>query len=257
MSLGLIRDDAARIKSIAFLEAFYPNPEFGTFSVGTGCLIAPRLVLTAGHVVYDAFQGGQANRVRLTFGGPSFLTAESTRVDFPPQWRAESDAAFAARIKELTLVSGTDCGVIILPEPVDRFVPVMPFRTASDTTLAGTLLNVFGFPVDPNNVPGSPAAGLPRGTAFGRSFNLIQGSALPAEVQQTDDYRLYYPVATVGGLSGAPVYDVDENNSRVVRGVHTSALEFRSDGRELASALRIDDRINVLLLEWIKMYGGA
>jgi V8-like Glu-specific endopeptidase len=246
----LFQDDASRIPSIAFLRSHFPRPKFppNGFSVGTGCLIAPRLVLTAGHIVYDAFQGGKATGISITFGGPAGLSTASTEVDFTFEWRNESDAAFAAGNDAALLLSSTDCGVIVLPHPVDRFIPVLRCSTISDTTLTGTLLNVFGF-------PSHPVAG-PLGTAYGASFHVLQGSALPPLAQSIEDIRLSYPVRTVDGLSGAPIYDLDANHSRVVRGIHTSLVNF-PDGTTLASALRIDNRVIGLIQHWIAQLGGA
>src|SRR5262245_2615811 len=177
--ISVLPSEASRFPFIGYVETTFPNPTYGPggLEIGTGSLIAPRVVLTAGHMVYDPGQGGQAVSIDLTFGGPQGLHFNSLRqVDFPVEWRQPRSAL------DSSLVSPVDIGVIVLPEPIDRFITPVPFETASDTMLAGMTLNVGGFPA-------SPPAG-PRRSLWGNSFHLLQGSALPAGLAQYQDFRL-------------------------------------------------------------------
>jgi len=234
--------DARRLPAIAFLETIFPTPWFPNGrTIGTGCLIAPRLVLTAAHLVYDHQQGGQAARVDVSFptvGSP----IAAIQVDFPVQWRTPRSAL------DLSLLSPVDCGVIVLPGPVS--VAPMPFRVDDDNTLAGELLSVAGYPAFPPD-------GSPRGTMFGASFNVVQGANLPDEAARHEGFRLFYAVDTLDGQSGAPVYGFDAATSaRTILGIHTALVPF-ADGTVLASALRIDARVDQLLREWVTDFGGG
>jgi glutamyl endopeptidase len=236
--LGLVEANASSFPWLGLLKTSFPNPTKGPggLEIGTGSLIGPRLVLTAGHMVYDPDQGGQAISVNLSFGGLGFLSITATEVDFPKEWRnPRSDL-------DSSVVSPVDIGVIILPQPIDRFVTPMPFETASDTVLTGTLLSVGGYPASP------PAGSL--GTLWGNSFNVVQGSAL-GDLAAYEDFRLFYSVATLPGMSGAPVYSFDPVSSiRIIRGIHTSFI----DNEFIASALRISEDIYHLIQGWLTAF---
>src|SRR5262249_62395930 len=79
--------DARRLPAIAYLEVIFPTPTFPNGrTIGTGCLIGPRLILTAAHIVYDHRQGGQAQRVLVSL--PTLAdTIDTSDVDFPRPWR--------------------------------------------------------------------------------------------------------------------------------------------------------------------------
>src|SRR5262249_61954990 len=79
--------DARRLPAVAYLEVIFPTPTYPNGrTIGTGCVIAPRLILTAAHIVYDHRQGGQALRVFVSL--PTVAnTIDTTEVDFPRQWR--------------------------------------------------------------------------------------------------------------------------------------------------------------------------
>jgi V8-like Glu-specific endopeptidase len=237
--LDILPADASKFPFIGYIQTSFPNPTagLGGLEIGTGSLIAPRLVLTAAHMVYDPDQGGQALSVAVTFGGPQGRTYQNlTRVDFPVEWRSPRDAL------DTSLVSPVDIAVVVLPQPIDRFITPVPFQTASDTMLTGMLLNVGGYPAFPPQGP--------RGQLWGNDFNLLQDSALPANLAQDGSFRLFYPVRTLGGMSGGPVYDFDAaSNTRTIRGVHTSFLDGIG-----GSALRINEDIFQLIQYWVTTY---
>jgi V8-like Glu-specific endopeptidase len=237
--LDLLPADATHFPFIGYVETSFPNPTAGPggLEIGTGSLIAPRVILTAAHMVYDPSQGGQAVSVDVTFGGPQGRKYQNlNRVDFPVEWRNPRDSL------DTSLVSPVDIAVIILPQPIDRFITPVPFQTASDTMLTGMLLNVGGYPAFPPQGP--------RGTLWGNDFNILQDGSLPAGLTQYEGFRLFYPVRTLGGMSGGPVYNFDAaSNTRTLRGVHTSFLDGVG-----GSALRIDEDIFQLIQHWVTTY---
>src|SRR5262249_52932235 len=155
--------DARRLPAIAYLEVIFPTPTYPNGrTIGTGCLIAPRLVLTAAHIVYDHRQGGQAMRGFVSF--PSVTnTIDATDVDSPRQWREPRTPP------DISPLSPVDCGVVILPQSVAGSVAPWPFRVDDDATLGGELLSMAGYPAFPPD-------GSSRGTMWGASFNIIQGN---------------------------------------------------------------------------------
>jgi V8-like Glu-specific endopeptidase len=237
--IDIVPAEASNFPFIGYLQTSFPSPTAGPggLEIGTGSLIAPRLVLTAGHMVYDADQGGQAVSIDVTFGGPQGRKYQRLRqVDFPVEWRSPRSAL------DTSLVSPVDVGVIVLPQPIDRFITPVPYQTASDTMLTGMLLNVGGYPAFPPQGP--------RGALWGNDFNLLQNGTLPASLVQYESFRLFYPVRTLGGMSGGPVYNFDPtSNTRTVRGVHTSFLDGVG-----GSALRINEDIFQLIQYWVTTY---
>jgi V8-like Glu-specific endopeptidase len=235
----LLPADASQFPYIGYVETTFPNPTMGPGGreIGSGTLIAPRLVLTAGHIVYDSHQGGQAVSITVRFAGSQALTfAGLTQVDFPVEWRQPRSNL------DTSLVSPVDIGVIVLPQPIDRFVTPMPFQTASDTMLTGMSMNIGGYPAFPPSGP--------RGALWGRNFGLLQGPSVLGELAQYESFRLFYPVATLPGMSGGPVYDYDaDSQTRTLRGVHTSFI----DGF-CASALRVTEGIYQLIQHWVTTY---
>ena len=241
-----------RYPAVAYLEGHFPNPlradgtpNLDGREIGTGILIAPRLVLTAGHVVFDHAQGGRTRFVDVVLGGDSPMRVRSTVVHVPPAWESDPDGS---------ALSPADLGVIVLPAPLDRFVAPMPFETASDTTLVGTRLSVLGYPANPRDFDPQPG---PLGTLYGTQFNLFTGPAIPDGGTRFEPFRLFYPVWTIGGCSGGPIYDRDPvTETRTIRGIHTSLIPW-SDGTFLASALRITAGIKRIIHDWVGELGQA
>ena len=236
----LLLEAASNFPFIGYIRTTFPNPTMGPggLEIGTGTLIAPRLVLTAGHIVFDPDQGGQAVSIDLTFGGPQGRQFRGlTEVDFPVEWRQPRDQV------DSSLVSPVDIAVIILPQAIDAFIKPIQFQTASDTMLAGKLMNIAGFPAVPPD-------GSARGSLWGTNSNLLLGNSLDEDLQKYSKWRLFYPVRTRGGLSGAPVYDVDPvSRTRTIYGVHSSFLNGVG-----GSALRITEGIFHLLQEWVTTF---
>jgi V8-like Glu-specific endopeptidase len=224
---GLLPAPASSFPWIGCIRANFPNGPVG----GTGSLIAPRLVLTAAHVLYDAVHwGGKVQSVTVTFGGA--VAVPGSLVDFPKEWRSGVDTS---------VVSPYDLGVIQLRDRIDSIAPIA-VQVATDAVLTGRLLSVGGFPIAP---------GVPFGSLYGQSFNVIQDGALGGFAQY-ESWRLFYPVDTVEGMSGGPVYDVDPSSKmRILRGIHTSMIDGFS-----ASALRINQSNLPVVQKWILEYGS-
>src|SRR5262245_6030761 len=98
---GLLPAAVTNFPWIGCIRANFPNGLAG----GTGSLIAPRLVLTAAHVLYDDVHwGGKVQSVTVTFSGA--VVVPGVFVDFPQQWRQVN------LNEDASLVSAYDFGVI-------------------------------------------------------------------------------------------------------------------------------------------------
>jgi len=213
--------NAASFPFIAFLKVTFPNQvNTSNYSVGSGTLIAPRVVLTAGHVLYERAQGGLARRVELVFGGQGNLAYRGIRAETTQQW-VDVDSG------TLSPVSAFDYGVVVLPQPIDNLVTPLPFETSSAAMLASATVNIAGYPVEPRSTLGQ---------LYGAHAGVSQHSAT----------RLFYPIATRPGISGGPAYTVDPTTGlRTLRGVHTALVN------DQGTALRINEDVFRMINEWV------
>ncbi|MGO1795095.1 trypsin-like serine peptidase [Lactococcus cremoris] len=51
--------------TIVDIQGIFPNTKVGWIAQGTGVIIAPNVILTAGHVIYDKGQGGYLSKVQI------------------------------------------------------------------------------------------------------------------------------------------------------------------------------------------------
>ncbi len=183
--------------------------------VGTGWLIHPRILVTAGHCVWDKNAGNfWVRSMRVHFGrvGNSFQAVRNA-VNFSSvtQWTQGSpDPRY-------------DFGAVFLDEPVD----LGWFGTWSlkdSDLIKGVMANVVGYPGDkyPN--------------MYGHG-ELLSQSRLDPQV-------LYYTIDTKGGQSGAPVIVVDSSKQPFVVGIHNN---YVGSGN---AATRINSAVEAVFKQW-------
>ncbi|GEM_PF-1015779 len=186
--------------------------------IGTGWLIAPRCVITAGHCVHIRTAGGFATHVDVMPGrnGTSmpFGSVRGTRLSALPRWISNADRNF-------------DCGCIILPRAPRIPGGALPFcfryAAKSDTQIRARALNIAGYPGDLPNPP--PPA---RGTAM--YFHARAAKSVTPQV-------ITYDIDTAGGQSGSPVWHL-ENNIRTAVGIHTNGSPLGNSATRITPAIK-------------------
>jgi V8-like Glu-specific endopeptidase len=163
----------------------------GSSWLGTGWLISPRTVITAGHVVFMAQHGGWVRQIEVSPGRDGdrrpFGSVIATSLRSVQGWTQHGSAT-------------DDFGAILLP-PDQRFGDQVGFfglRNYDDAGLNGTSVNVAGYPGD-----------KPGGTLWWHA----------RELKSISPETLVYEADTAGGQSGGPVWRVVDGQ-RFGVGVH-------------------------------------
>jgi V8-like Glu-specific endopeptidase len=172
----------------------------GGVYVGTGWLVSPRLVITAGHCVYLHDEGGWASQIEVIPGrnGTSrpFGSAVSSAFRSVRGWTIDRDRDY-------------DYGAILLPED-RRFGDQLGwfgFATREDSHFSGITLNLSGYPGD----GGKEGPEREQGTQWWNSRG----------VKDVNDRQITYEIDTWGGQSGSPVWEMTADGSRYGLAIHT------------------------------------
>lgn len=190
--------------------------------IGTGWLIAPRTVITAGHCVYIHNAGGWVREVEVSPGRNGatrpFGAVKSGRVSSTPQWVASRDR-------------NHDYGCIILPRAPKSATGALPFcfnyAARSEAQIRSRALNLSGYPGDKGGIT--------------QWFHARMAKAV-------SNFVITYDIDTAGGQSGSPVWHF-QNNIRTAVGIHTNGSPLGN------SATRITPTVAARLNTW-KAAGG-
>ena len=197
-------DDRTRIKNTqdypwCCICSLAITAQTGTQWIGTGWLAGPRLLLTAGHCVYMANEGGWASQIEVIPGRDAaqrpFGSVVCHELRSVTGWTVDNDSNF-------------DYGAILLPEG-SRYGDQLGwfgFANRSDDYLRGLELNLSGYPGD-----------------GGRAPNDEQGSQWfnSRVLKEALERQLEYEIDTFGGQSGAPVWETAADGGRYGLGIHT------------------------------------
>ena len=182
---------------------------------GSGTLIAPRVVLTAGHVL----QG--ATGATVTPGFNATAPAADQRPANPGSQTVTSTA--------LRLHSSLDIGLVLLPARFTRPSRFMMLQPRGDINTA-TLLTIAGYPrVQP---PGGQVTVA--GTMWRHSDKLRITNVTPT--------HLTYPIDTDRGQSGSPLWLLGNDEIRLLLGVHIQGGAVNNTGV----------RITCAVIDWIE-----
>lgn len=193
--------------------------------VGTGWLIAPRTIITAGHCVFMHDAGGWAREITASAGRNGDARPYDARVSVNDFSAASAWIDFADRSE--------DYGVIFLDKPFSLISGESPFifsfAAKDDSELTGEVLNLSGYPAgDPINGKDSTFQWFHARTPIDVTSNTI--------VYDTD---------TSGGQSGSPCWHyANDTGERVVVGIHTNGFPYAN------SATRITIEMEGEFEEW-------
>lgn len=166
----------------------------GSLWIGTGWFIAPRLLITAGHVVYIQGSGvaGRDGWVREITVIPGrngttmpYGSTKSVRFYTVKGWSERGDEEY-------------DYGAIVLSEPVGERTGWYGLGAYSDDVLSSLTANISGYPGD-----------KPNGTQWYHA----------RRVDSTSVRKVFYDTDTAGGQSGSAVYRIN-NGQRYAFAVH-------------------------------------
>ncbi len=197
----------------------------GSF-LGTGWLVGPKTVITAGHCIYDQRElGGWASEIKIAAGRDDqtfpYGRIASTRFSTTDKWQEDQDPDF-------------DIGCIHLDTPLGDRTGWFGVVSLSAQDLQGYLVNIAGYPSDLGN-----------GRFLYQHRNRITG---------VSDRRIFYNVDTFGGQSGSPawIYETDGGPPLVV-GVHAYGAGGTPASMHLEanSAPRIIPEVAELIRRWI------
>lgn len=211
---------------------------------GTGWLAGPRLVITAGHVIFDAIHKGDPEilsrdfaiapgRIRRGDGEEAapYGIFGMARLSAHPRWLSDCDPA-------------CDIGCIHLDRPVPGAVGHWTFAAFDDTALEGAEVNIAGYPVLGPPEDGSPVP-IPH--------NGMKAFWHRNRIDRVSPHRLFYSVDTSGGQSGAPVWlRLSAQEPPTVIGVHAYGFNSETTGEDRAnSATRITPQLVQTIRRWM------
>ncbi|MFN0054903.1 MAG: trypsin-like serine peptidase [Planctomycetales bacterium] len=202
-------------RSICSLQMRFPN--FSRVKWGAGAIVGRRVIMTAGHCVFDP-QLGWAQSVVVTpgqnraSGGPygSYTTNLIRSVD--PWVNGDAKGTLTQQLS-----SPYDYGAVIVETPIGDQTGLMSFGAVPDPALAGLIVYTAGYPVDE-----------PLGTMW----------ATAGQIQTVSPTRLDYLLDVAEGNSGGPVFDFDPTtNGRTIVAIHTAWTPQADSGVRITPAV--------------------
>ncbi|WP_299133861.1 trypsin-like serine protease [uncultured Tenacibaculum sp.] len=180
----------------------------GTSWIGTGFLIGPRTVITAGHVVYMHKHGGWAKSIEVIPGrnGASkpFGSCKTSHFHSVKGWTKSKKRS-------------NDYGAIILPKncKFGNKVGYFGYANYNFFSLLGLKVNLSGYPGD-----------KPAGTQWWHC----------RRIKLVTPRTLVYNIDSAGGQSGSPVWKY-KNGKRYVVGIHTNGSSLGNSATRITSAV--------------------
>lgn len=201
----------------------------GSSAIGTGWLVGPRTIITAGHCVHsDLFFSGWAKRIEICPGRDGgefpYKPAVSHRFSSVNRWIDQADPDF-------------DIGCIHLDAPFEPSPGWFSIGALAPQELEGFYVNVSGYPSD-------------RGMGMEQYHHRNR-------IVRVSERRVFYDIDTYGGQSGAPVWIHETDTAPpLVIGIHAYGLGGSPVGLEANSAPRIIPEVLEQIRRWVEADGG-
>ncbi len=190
------------------IAALIITSQSGSQYAGTGWFISPRVLVTAGHCVYLHDAGGFAREIEVI-----------------PCWN-NSNKPFGQQTAKLFKSSNGwvndrnsdfDYGLIVLDKAADARIGYFSFAAAADEYLNGKIVNVCGYPHDPDKWP-----------------NQYYHAR---EITRASEHKIYYDADSTGGQSGAGLWLNLGEEDRVAVGIHTTGSSTTNYGTRITKAM--------------------
>jgi len=221
---------------ITFPHAQHYPASKGCICIGTGVLIGPNHVLTAGHNVYDFSRGGWASSIIFT---------PAQHKSFKPfgDSKGVSLRTFKGWINRNKDSEDYDMGVVILDNSIGYQSGWMSLLDPSNAVLdENPSLTIAGYPDKTKHIKIKKVDGIYKMSSarmFKHSSNLGCSKLK----------RLHYRINTLPGQSGSPII-YSTNNTYFVLGIHTHGAANESD---LNSGTRLTPKKFDRILEGVRV----
>ena len=194
----------------------YIEMNFGDdISVGSGVMIGPRHVLTAGHNAFNQDSQSWAKSMVVSPGASDgnsrFGTSSVVKAMVPDSYFKEGEVE-------------DDLAVLILEKDLGKYTGWAGITPLEDDYLRELKFFVSGYPGDKK--------------PYGQLWEM------EGKVEQVNKKVLKYEIATYGGQSGSPLWKMSKDYTNVVVGIHVR-------GATKTSALNEATRISRERLDWI------
>lgn len=181
----------------------------GAQYVGTGWLVAPRLLLTAGHCVYMSDENGWVSQIEVIPGRNAnerpFGSGVATDFRSVMGWTRDGN-------------SDCDYGAIVLPadKAFGNQLGWFGYATRPDDYLRSITLNLSGY-------PGDGGKDHIDGTQWFHSRT----------VRDVLEKQITYEIDTYGGQSGSPVWEMSSEGGRYGVAIHTFGTSVNNGGTRI------------------------
>ncbi|KAJ7268360.1 hypothetical protein C8J57DRAFT_1612333 [Mycena rebaudengoi] len=203
--------DGGKYRSIVKIQSRFKGPDGDVWMMGTGWLIRPDLLVTAGHVVYDKAYGcGAATQIKCYIGynGVESVPKKGAVVEgiAAVQPRYGSKVVTTESWIKKSDARPHDVAFIKVHKEFTGKLNVFKFtNTISPTTVR---LGVVGYPGD-KDLNGEKGAQM---------YELFDTTAI--DLDKHPRHMISYKVSTYGGQSGAPILSKPANGDMIAIGTH-------------------------------------